>query len=293
LLRTFLHGEKEDISTSWQFFDDGTPLAVALTNQKGKLCVDFTGSGGVHPHGLNAPPAIARAAVLYVLRLLAGGDLPLNEGLLEPVEIILPEGLLNPTFTGDPTRDPAVAGGNVETSQRLVDALLLAFGKVACSQGTMNNLVFGDATRAYYETIGGGAGAGPGFAGASGVHVHMTNTTITDAEILERRYPVRLRRFALRRGSGGAGQWRGGDGLVRELEFLAPQSVSLLTQRRTSGPDGAAGGQPGQPGAQILHRADGTMEKLPSLAHFETAAGDVLILETPGGGGWGMAVPST
>jgi len=288
LLREFLRGEKTGVSTARQFFDDGTPLAVTLTNGDGKMRIDFTGSGGVHPHGLNAPPAIARAAVLYVLRLLAGGDLPLNEGLLDPVEIILPAGLLNPPFTGDPARDPAVAGGNVETSQRLVDTLLLAFGKVACSQGTMNNLVFGDTTRAYYETIGGGAGAGPGFAGASGVHVHMTNTAITDPEILERRYAVRLRRFALRRGSGGAGRWRGGDGLVRELEFLAPQSVSLLTQRRTSGPEGMAGGHAGQPGAQTLRRADGSIVQLGSSADFEAQAGDVLTLETPGGGGWGI-----
>jgi 5-oxoprolinase (ATP-hydrolysing) len=215
------------------------------------------------------------------------GDLPLNEGLLEPVELILPPGLLNPPFTGDAARDPAVAGGNVETSQRVVDTLLLAFGSAACSQGTMNNLVFGDATRGYYETIGGGAGAGPGFAGASAVHVHMTNTAITDPEILERRYPVRLRRFAVRRGSGGVGRWCGGDGLIRELEFLAPQSVSLLTQRRASGPDGVAGGGSGARGRQILRRADGHAETLASLAHFEAVPGDILLIETPGGGGWG------
>lgn len=289
LLTECLRAEPTGPRLAEQFFDDRTPIRVSLTIDDGHLRVDFSGTGGVHPHGLNAPPAIARAAVLYVLRLLAGGDLPLNEGLLEPVEMILPLGLLNPSFTGEAARDPAVAGGNVETSQRVVDALLLAFGRVACSQGTMNNLVFGDATRGYYETIGGGAGAGPRFAGASAVHVHMTNTAITDPEILERRYPVRLRRFAVRRGSGGVGKWCGGDGLVRELEFLAPQSVSLLTQRRASGPDGVAGGLPGAPGRQILHHADGRKETLAALAHFEARPGDILTIETPGGGGWGEA----
>ncbi|MGA2053446.1 MAG: hydantoinase B/oxoprolinase family protein, partial [Opitutales bacterium] len=284
LLGERLRAEPTGPRTAQQFFDDGTPLRVTVEARDEKLRVDFTGSGGVHPYGLNAPPAITRAAVLYVLRLLAGGDLPLNEGLLEPVEIVLPEGLLNPPFTGDAERDPAVAGGNVETSQRVVDALLLAFGQAACSQGTMNNLIFGDATRGYYETVGGGAGAGPGFAGASAVHVHMTNTAITDAEVLERRYPVRLRRFAVRRGSGGAGKWRGGDGMIRELEFLAAQSVSMLTQRRASGPDGVAGGSAGVPGKQTLRRMDGSVEVLGSLAHFEAQAGDVLTMETPGGG---------
>ncbi len=292
LLRKRLSQEPPEPRTAGQFFDDGTPLRVRVQAVAGRLWVDFSGTGGMHPHGLNAPPAITRAALLYVLRLLAGGDLPLNEGLLDPVELVLPAGLLNPYFSGDSTRDPAIAGGNVETSQRVVDALLLAFGLSACSQGTMNNLVFGDATRSYYETIGGGAGAGMGFAGASGVHVHMTNTAITDPEVLERRYPVRLRQFAIRRGSGGVGRWPGGDGLIRELEFLAPQSVSLLTQRRSQGPDGMAGGGPGQPGRQTLFRFDGSTEVLASLTHFEAAVGDILRMETPGGGGWG-AVPGT
>ncbi len=282
-----LRAEPPGVRPAEQFFDDGTPIRVAVEVRAGRLRVDFSGTAGMHPLGLNAPPAIARAAVLYVLRLLAGGDLPLNEGLLEPVELILPPGLLNPIFTGNAAHDPAVAGGNVETSQRVVDTLLLALGRAACSQGTMNNFVFGDATRGYYETIGGGAGAGPGFAGASAVQVHMTNTAITDPEILERRYPVRLWRFAVRRGSGGAGRWRGGDGLVRELEFLAPQSASLLTQRRATGPDGASGGHAGEPGKQTLCHAGGQKEILPSLAHFEVTPGDILSIETPGGGGWG------
>jgi 5-oxoprolinase (ATP-hydrolysing) len=288
LLEKRLLAEPPEPRSAEQFFDDGTPLRVMLQVTEGRLGVDFSGTGGVHPYGLNAPPAITRAALLYVLRLFTGGDLPLNEGLFEPVDLILPEGLLNPYFSGDATHDPAVAGGNVETSQRVVDLLLLAFGLAACSQGTMNNLIFGDSTRSYYETIGGGAGAGPGFAGAAAVHVHMTNTAITDPEILERRYPVRLWQFAVRRGSGGAGHWPGGAGLIREIEFLAPQSVSLLTQRRNHGPDGVAGGGAGLPGRQTLIRADGRSEVLGSLAHFEAAAGDRLRMETPGGGGWGM-----
>ncbi len=287
LLETRLRAEPVGARTTEQWFDDGTPLRVTVEAKDGKVRVDFTGTGGVHPHGLNAPPAITRACVLYVLRVLAGGDLPLNEGLLEPVELVLPAGLLNPPFTGDATKDPAVAGGNVETSQQIVDALLRAFRQLAGSQGTMNNFIFGDATHGYYETIGGGTGAGPGFAGASAVHVHMTNTALTDAEVLERRHPVRLRRLAVRRGSGGAGQWRGGDGMVREVEFLAAQSVSLLTQRRTRGAEGMDGGGAGAPGKQTLTRADGTQEVLEALAHFEAAAGDVLTIETPGGGGWG------
>jgi 5-oxoprolinase (ATP-hydrolysing) len=176
----------------------------------------------------------------------------------------------------------------VEVSQRLVDTLLLAFGKVACSQGTMNNVVFGDATRSHYETVAGGAGAAIGEDGASGVHVHMTNTAITDPEILELRQPVRLERFCLREGSGGSGSWPGGDGVEREYLFEEAMSVSLLTQRRTEGPEGIAGGQSGQPGKQTLVRADGSCEELGAVDKFEAKPGDRLILLTPGGGGAGQ-----
>ncbi len=160
---------------------------------------------------------------MYVMRLLVEVDLPLNEGLLEPIEIRIPHGsILDPSYDADPESCPAVVGGNVETSQRLVDTLIQALRLAGCSQGTMNNVSFGDDSFGYYETVAGGSGAGDGFDGADGVHTHMTNTRITDPEVLEYRYPVRLRRFAIRRGSGGAGRWRGGDGLVREIEFLAP-----------------------------------------------------------------------
>ncbi len=273
--------------------DDGTPLALALTvRADGTATFDFTGSGPVHPGNLNANPAIVASAVIYCLRCLLGEPVPLNAGLLAPVEIILPPAtLLHPTGDPDPRRCPAVGGGNVETSQRLVDVILGALGLAAASQGTMNNLLFGrggaDAF-GYYETIGGGAGASPSGPGASAVHVHMTNTRLTDPEVLEARYPVRLRSWSIRHGSGGAGRHRGGDGMVRELEFLAALSVSLLTSRRLTAPYGAADGSPGQPGRNRLRRSGETaFTDLPPAGTIEVHPGDVLRLETPGGGGWG------
>jgi 5-oxoprolinase (ATP-hydrolysing) len=272
--------------------DDGSPLQVRIELGPEGARIDFTGSAGVHPGNLNAPPAVVRSAVLYVLRLLVAEPLPLNEGLLRPIDIRVPPGMLNPPFPDDPWRAPAVVGGNVETSQRLVDTLLKALGLAACSQGTMNNVLFGNERFGFYETVCGGAGASPDAAGASAVHTHMTNTRITDPEVLEHRYPVRLERFALRAGSGGAGRHPGGDGVVRELTFLAPMSLSLLTQHRVEVPYGAAGGEPGQPGRQRLVRASGESMDLPSVAGCEVAPGDRLVLETPGGGGWGPAEPA-
>ncbi|MBV8200774.1 MAG: hydantoinase B/oxoprolinase family protein [Acidobacteria bacterium] len=273
--------------------DDGSPLAVRIELGPEGARIDFAGSAGVHPGNLNAPPAVVRSAVLYVLRLLVAEPLPLNEGLLRPIEIRVPPGMLDPPFPDDPWRAPAVVGGNVETSQRLVDTLLKALGLAACSQGTMNNVLFGNERFGFYETVCGGAGASPGAAGASAVHTHMTNTRITDPEVLEHRYPVRLERFALRPGSGGAGRHPGGDGVVRELTFLAPMSLSLLTQHRVEVPYGAGGGGPGQPGRQRLLRAGGEELELASIAGCEVEPGDRLLLETPGGGGWGPAEPAT
>ena len=267
--------------------DDGTPLAVAIEIAGGRARIDFTGSGPVHPGNLNAPPAVARSAVLYALRLLVDEPLPLNEGLLAPVELVVPEGILDPPFPDDPGEAPAVVGGNVETSQRLVDTILRALGLAACSQGTMNNVLFGNDRFGYYETVCGGTGAGPGFAGADAVHSHMTNTRITDPEVLERRYPVRLARFAIRRGSGGAGRFRGGDGAVREIEFLEPVDVSVLTQHRVEAPYGVAGGEPGARGRQRLLRAAGEAVELASIDGCSAGPGDRLVVETPGGGGWG------
>jgi len=272
--------------------DDGSPLAVRFEIGPAGARLDFAGSAGVHPGNLNAPPAVVRSAVLYVLRLLIAEPLPLNEGLLRPIDIRVPPGMLNPPFPDDPWRAPAVVGGNVETSQRLVDTLLKALGLAACSQGTMNNVLFGNDRFGYYETVCGGAGAGPGFDGASAVHTHMTNTRATDPELLEHRYPVRLERFAVRPGSGGAGRHRGGDGAVRELTFLAPMSLSLLTQHRVEAPYGAAGGSPGLPGRQLLVRASGETLELAPVAGCEVEPGDRLVLETPGGGGWGPPEPA-
>jgi 5-oxoprolinase (ATP-hydrolysing) len=269
--------------------DDGTPLAVRIDLEGDRARLDFSGSGAVHPGNLNATPAIVRSAVIYVLRLLLRRPLPLNEGLLHAVSIAVPPGLLDPPFDRDPGRAPAVVGGNVETSQRLVDTLLRALGLVACSQGTMNNLIFGNERFGYYETLGGGCGAGPGFDGASGVHSHMTNTRITDAEIVEQRYPVRIVRFALRRGSGGAGRHRGGDGLVREILFLEPASLSVLTQHRVEAPYGHDGGEPGRRGRQRIVRATGEEDTLGPVDGREVAEGDRLVVETPGGGGSGRA----
>jgi 5-oxoprolinase (ATP-hydrolysing) len=206
------------------------------------------------------------------------------------VRIILPECLLNPKPHDDPARCPAVAGGNVETSQRVVDVLLGALGVAAASQGTMNNLIFGDESFGYYETICGGAGATADFAGADAVHTHMTNTRLTDPEVLERRFPVRLLEFSIRRGSGGIGKHRGGDGVVRRIRFQKPLTVSLVSQRRgIFSPYGLDGGGAGAKGKNTLTRANGETELLPSSAHFTIEAGDTLIIETPGGGGWGAA----
>jgi 5-oxoprolinase (ATP-hydrolysing) len=273
--------------------DDGSPLAVSVEVAAGRAAIDFAGSAAVHPGNLNATPAITRSAVLYVLRLLVDRPLPLNEGLLTPVELRIPPGILDPPFPDDPALAPAVVGGNVETSQRLVDTLIKALGLAACGQGTMNNTIFGDDRFGYYETVCGGAGATARRDGASAVHTHMTNTRITDPEILEQRYPVTLERFAIRRGSGGAGAHRGGDGAVRELLFHRRMALSLLTQHRVEAPFGMAGGEPGERGRQTLIRASGAREELAPIAGAQVEPGDRLLLETPGGGGWGKAPSPT
>jgi len=268
--------------------DNGSVIAATIDIRGEKATIDFAGTSPVLPGNLNANRAIVTAAVMYVLRTLIDEDIPLNQGVLAPVEIVLPACLLNPTPGATPAESAAVVGGNVETSQRVVDVLLGALGVAAASQGTMNNLLFGDPTFGYYETICGGAGATPTADGADAVHTHMTNTRLTDPEVLEQRYPVRLREFAIRRGSGGRGTHRGGDGVVRKIEFLRQLNVSLLTQRRGPYPPyGLVGGEPGALGHNTLIRADGTIEELPAAAHFTAAAGDVLTIETPGGGGWG------
>ncbi|MCO6457661.1 MAG: hydantoinase B/oxoprolinase family protein, partial [Pirellulaceae bacterium] len=268
--------------------DDGAPIVVTITTGGERATIDFTGTGSVLPDNLNANRAIVTAAVMYVLRCLIDEEIPLNQGVLEPIELILPECLLNPSPGPTPGQSPAVVGGNVETSQRVVDCLLGALGLAAASQGTMNNLLFGDASFGYYETICGGSGATPDQDGADAVHTHMTNTRLTDPELLEQRYPVRLWKFAIRHASGGAGRRRGGCGVVRQLEFLRPLDLSILSQRRGPyAPYGLDGGQPGQLGVNLLLRADGTVDHLGARAQRSVAPGDMLIIQTPGGGGFG------
>ena len=264
--------------------DDGSPLRVAVTVDAASrsATVDFTGTGTQRGDNFNAPPAVTRACVLYAFRCLVGADIPLNDGCLQPLRIVIPPG----TFLS-PEPGAAVVAGNTEVSQAVCNALLGALGAAACSQATMNNFLFGDATYQYYETICGGAGAGPGFAGASAVQTHMTNTRMTDPEILELRYPVRLEEFSIRRGSGGDGEWRGGDGAYRRIQFLRPMQAVIVSSRRSEGPFGMAGGAAGLRGEQWIERADGTCETLSGAARADMSMGDVFVIKTPGGGGWG------
>ncbi|PRY31708.1 5-oxoprolinase (ATP-hydrolysing) [Spirosoma oryzae] len=276
--------------TAAESLDDGHTIQVNMQVKDGRLRVDFTGTSGVHPHNLNANVSILHSAILYVLRLWVDRDIPLNEGLMTPVDIVLPDSsFLNPLFSDDDAACPAVVGGNTEVSQRLVDTLLKALGLAACSQGTMNNFLFGRSGDAgafgYYETIGGGAGATVGADGRSAVHQHMTNTRLTDPEELERRYPVRLHQFGIRPASGGAGAWRGGDGIVREIEFLEPVQATLVSQHRQVAPYGLNGAQPGATGQQTLLRPNGTTEALPGIFTRPMQPGERIRLETPGGGG--------
>jgi 5-oxoprolinase (ATP-hydrolysing) len=264
--------------------DDGAAIEVSVRvdRRRRSAVVDFAGTSPQQPGNFNAPLAVCTAAVLYVFRALVDAEFPLNEGCLRPLEIRVPPGsMLNPVPPA------AVVAGNVETSQCIVDALLGALGVLAASQGTMNNLTFGDAGHQYYETIAGGSGAGPGFDGASGVQTHMTNSRLTDPEVLEDRHPVRLREFRYRRGSGGAGRHRGGDGLVRAIEFRAPMTVAVLSNHRRIAPFGLAGGAAGATGVNRIERAGGGVEVLPACASASVEPGDAIVIETPGGGGFG------
>ncbi len=270
--------------------DDGSLIVVTITISNDSATVDFTGTGPVVASNLNANRAIVSAAVMYAFRCLIKEDIPLNSGVLEPINIILPECLLNPPERQDVTRCAAVAGGNVETSQRVVDTLLGALQVAAGSQGTMNNLTFGNETFGYYETICGGSGATSDADGADAVHTHMTNTRLTDVEVIERRYPVRIQEFSVRRGSGGMGRYCGGDGVMRKLEFLEPLKVSILSERRGPYPPfGLEGGQPGQCGRNSVRRfGSDVLEVLGGKGELDVQSGDVLMIETPGGGGFGV-----
>ena len=264
--------------------DGGQRIAVRIEVDAARRSarIDFTGSSPQGAHNFNAPRAVCVAAVIYVFRTLIDRPIPLNEGCLAPLELVIPPGSMLA-----PEAPAAVVAGNVETSQVLVDALYGALGMLAASQGTMNNLTFGDATLQYYETIAGGAGAGPDFPGASATQTHMTNSRLTDPEILELRYPVRVREFSLRTGSGGAGRQRGGDGVVRAIEFLAPMSGAMLANRRRTRPFGLRGGEPGAAGITRLRRAAGGIIELAAADRFDAQPGDVIEVLTPGGGGFG------
>lgn len=266
--------------------DGGGQIVVrtAVDSAAGSAILDFRDSADQLDSNFNAPASIVDAAALYVFRTLVDDDIPLNAGCLAPLDI-----RTRPGSMLDPAPGAAVVAGNVETSQHVVDALYTALGVMACAQGSMNNFTFGDAARQYYETICGGAGASAGRDGASGVHTHMTNSRLTDPEILERRYPVRLEAFALRPGSGGEGARRGGDGVVRRLRFLSPMEAALLSTRRTHAPQGLAGGGPGQPGRQALITAAGEVKDLPGCFSIQVEPGDAIEIQTPGGGGYGSA----
>jgi 5-oxoprolinase (ATP-hydrolysing) len=264
--------------------DGGAVIRVAITVDRASRSahVDFTGSSAQARNNFNAPGSVTKAAVLYVFRCLVAGDIPMNAGCLRPLQITVPEGsLLNPRYPG------AVAAGNVETSQAVVDALFGCLGVLAASQGTMNNLTFGNDRHQYYETICGGSGAGETFDGTSAVHTHMTNSRLTDPEILETRYPVVVEHFGLRAASGGEGQHRGGDGARRQIRFREDMTVALLSTRRETDPFGLRGGGPGARGTGTIIRKDGTRVILKGRDEREVAAGDAILIETPGGGGYG------
>ena len=305
--------KKEDanisVHKSSDVMDDGTRIALTLSINKaeGSAIFDFTESGPQVMGSTNCPRAVAASAVIYALRCLIERDIPLNEGCLKPVTI-----LTRPHSILDPSEDCAVVAGNVLTSQRVTDVILRALYAAACSQGCMNNLTMGNTRLAYYETIGGGAGATAGADGADAVQVHMTNTRMTDAEVFEERYPVMLRRYAVRKGSGGVGRRRGGCGITRSMLFLAPMSLSLSTERRAVAPKGFLGGGDAQPGLNLLLRPADATSSPDALASADAVTasslwsddafrtynvggkctlqlgrGDVIVVHTPGGGGYG------
>ena len=270
--------------------DNGAQIQVAIRVNAAErsAVIDFTGTSGQQSNNFNAPKAVCMAAVLYVFRTLVDDDIPLNAGCLKPLSVIIPEGcMLNPN-------PPAsVVAGNVETSSCITNALYGALGEMAASQCTMNNFTFGNARYQYYETISGGSGAGHGFNGTDVVQTHMTNSRMTDPEVMEFRFPVRLDSYAIRAGSGGAGQWHGGNGGVRRVRFLEPMTASILSNGRVHPSFGVAGGQPGQPGVNRVLRADGRVEELAHIGQAEMLPGDVFEISTPGGGGYGQSTSTT
>ena len=278
-----------DVMTDGEFaypLDEGGTIRVKVSfdKEKREATVDFTGTSAQRPTNFNAPSAVCRSAVLYVFRTLVDDNIPLNEGCLKPINIVIPKGsMLAPEYPA------AVVAGNTETSQAVTDALFGALGVLAASQGTMNNVIFGNDTHQYYETVCGGSGAGPGFDGTSAVHTHMTNTRLTDPEVLEWRYPVMLDSFSVRRGSGGAGAFVGGSGCERRIRFLEDMELVIVSNHRIVPPYGMAGGEPGQCGRNWVERADGTVSELSGRDGTHVGPGDVFVLQTPTGGGYGPA----
>ena len=259
-------------------------VKVAIDRDNNRVKVDFTGTSPQQTSNFNAPVAVTQAAVLYVFRTLVDDAIPLNAGCLKPIEIIIPAGcMLNPTYPA------AVVAGNVETSQAIVDTLYGALGVMAASQGTMNNFTFGNHRYQYYETICGGSGAGDGFNGTDAVQTHMTNSLLTDPEVLESRYPVILESFSIRQGSGGKGEYSGGDGVVRKIRFNESMTAGILSGHRVVPPFGLNGGETGQVGKSYVERQDATIEALDSTATVEMQPGDTFVVETPGGGGYGFS----
>ncbi len=266
--------------------DNGSSIhvAVRVDARRRSASIDFTGTSAQSGNNFNAPRSICTAAVLYVFRSLIAEDIPLNAGCLRPLEVIVPPGcLLNPRYPA------AVVAGNVETSMCVTNALYGALGIMAASQCTMNNFTFGNAQYQYYETIAGGSGAGPGFSGTSVVQTHMTNSRLTDPEILELRFPVRLDSYEIRLGSGGTGRFRGGDGGTRRVRFLEPMTASVLSNGRLHGAFGMDGGGAGEVGSNVVERHDGRVEELGHLGQVEMHPGDVMVIRSPGGGGFGSA----
>jgi 5-oxoprolinase (ATP-hydrolysing) len=264
--------------------DNGAHLRVKVNigADRRSATIDFTGTSAQLPNNFNAPTAVCTAAVLYVFRTLVDADIPLNSGCLKPLDVMVPEGsMLRPRYPA------AVVAGNVETSQCLTEALYGALQVMASAQGTMNNFTFGNARYQYYETIGGGSGAGPGFDGADVVQTHMTNSRLTDPEVLEWRFPVLLESFEIRQGSGGRGRWRGGSGAVRRVRFLEPMTAAILSGHRLVRPHGMAGGEDGMPGRNYVLRTNGERTELGPFDETEMAAGDTFVIESPGGGGYG------
>jgi 5-oxoprolinase (ATP-hydrolysing) len=264
--------------------DNGAEVVVAVQvdREARHVTIDFTGSSAMLPDNFNAPAPVVRAAVLYVLRTMLDDPIPMNEGCLAPVTLIVPpDSMLSPRYPA------AVVAGNVETSQVITDALFAAFGAMAPAQGTMNNFTFGGETHQYYETIAGGSGAGPGFDGTSVIQTHMTNSRMTDPEVMETRFPVIVEEFSIRTGSGGKGQWTGGDGARRRIRFREPMAANILANRRRIAPRGLAGGADAAPGRNWVERADGRVEPLGATGSADLEAGDAFVIETPGGGGYG------